>query len=262
MINLIKADLYRIFRGKGIYITLAFLFLLCFLQTIGEMASIGITSSSMEGTTDAVYQMVGSNVPFAIMSSIDNMLYILLPVIIFISAVDFSSGAAKNVLASGVSRTQYYFSKLILSMLFCLAMAVGSIVIPTVIVSLFKGFGGSFDRAFIRQVLTVFGLQLFLLLTVTSIGTFFAFATRSTAKVNGLYLAFCLLPLLFIVLLFGISESFAKLMDYELVMNIRRAVNANSMAPGEIARIFSVGSVYLLLSIIGGLAIFRKCDIK
>lgn len=262
MMNLIKADLYRIFRGKGIYITFAFLILLCFLQTIGEMESIGISSSSMETVEDVIYQVVGRNVPFSIMQSIDNMIYILLPVIIFISAVDFSSGTAKNVLANGVSRTQYYFSKLILAMLFCIVMAVASIIIPTVIVTALKGFGGRFDLAYMGQVLKVFGLQLFLLLTVTSIGIFFAFTTRSTAKVNALYLAFCLLPLLIIVLLFGISESFAKLLDFELVMNIRKAATANSLAAGEIAQIFAVGSVYLSLSLVGSLALFRKCDIK
>lgn len=262
MINLIKADLYRIFRGKGIYITLAFLFLLCFLQTIGEMESIGITSSSMEGMGDMTYQVVGRNVPFSIMRSIDNLLYLLLPVIVFISAVDFSSGTAKNVLANGVSRTQYYFSKLILAMLFCIVMAVGSIVISTLIVTALKGFGGAFDTAFITPVLKVFGLQLFLLMTVTSVGMFFSFTTRSTAKVNGLYMAFCLLPLLVIVLLFEVSESFSKLLDYELVMNIRMAANANSMAPAEIARMLSVGGVYLLLSLVGGIVVFRKCDIK
>ena len=262
MINLIKADVYRVFSSKGIYITLGFLLTLCILQSFGWMESIGISSSSMEGIDAEITQLTGRMVPLIMMRSNDNLLYILLPLIVFIASVDFSSGTAKNVLANGISRTQYYFSKLILSMLFCIAMLVSSIVMSTIIVSIVKGFGSSIERELMIQILSVFSLQLFLLLAVTSVGIFFVFTTRSTSKVIGLYIAFCLVPMLVIVLLFGISEDFTKLLDYEMVMNIRMSANVNSMATYEIVRIVIVGSVYLVLSLAGGLLIFRKCDIE
>jgi len=262
MINLIKADVYRVFRGKGIYITMGFLFVLCILQSFGMMESIGISSENMEGAEEVVTQLTGKMVPMIMMRANDNLLYLLLPVIIFISAADFSSGTAKNVLANGVSRTNYYFSKLILSMLFCIVMSVSSIVIPTIIVTLLKGFGGGVDLEFVGQVFKAFSLQLFLLLAVTSLGIFFVFTTRSTAKVNGLYIAFCLVPMLLIVLLFGISEEFIKLLDYEMVMNIRMAAYANVMTSLEIVRVIGLGIAYMLFSLVGTLILFKKCDIK
>jgi len=262
MINLIKADIYRVFRGKGIYITMGFLFALCILQSFGMMESIGISSASMEGAEEVVTGLSGKMVPMIMMRANDNLLYLLLPVIIFISAADFSSGTAKNVLANGVSRTNYYFSKLILSMLFCIVMSVLSIVIPTIIVTLLKGFGGGIDLEFFGQVFKAFSLQLFLLLAVTSLGIFFVFTTRSTAKVNGLYIAFCLVPMLLIVLMFGISEEFIKLLDYEMVMNIRMAANANTMTSLEIVRVIVFGISYLLFSMVGTILLFKKCDIK
>ncbi|XMB66303.1 ABC transporter permease subunit [Mycoplasmatota bacterium zrk1] len=262
MINLIKADIYRIFRGKGIYITIGFLLGLCSLQAFGGIDSLGVSSSSMEGIDEVIPLVTGRIAPLIMMRTNDNLLYLLLPIIIIISSVDFSSGTAKNVLVNGVSRSKYYLSKLVLTMLFCIILLVFSIVIPTIIISLLNGFGGEFDGEFIGQVLKAFSLQLLLFLAVTSIGIFFVFTTKSTAKVNGIYIAFCLVPMIIIVLLFNISEKFLKLLDYEVVMNIRMAANANSMSSGEIGRMILVGIVYLVLSLVGGLILFRKCDIK
>jgi len=49
MVNLIKADIYRLLRSKGIYITMGFLVALCILQSFGMMESIGVSSASLEG---------------------------------------------------------------------------------------------------------------------------------------------------------------------------------------------------------------------
>ena len=136
MINLMKADIYRIFRGKGLYITIGFMLLLWFLQSFGMMESIGISSESMESPDVIVSKLTGSAVPLIMMRANDNLLYILLPIIIFIASVDFSSGTVKNILINGISRTKYYFSKLILAMLFCSIMLFSCIVIPKFIVLL------------------------------------------------------------------------------------------------------------------------------
>lgn len=262
MINLIKADMYRIFRSKGIYITMALLLGLFVLQAFGEIGSIGISSDEMEGAEEIVQLLTGRTAPLNVMKANDNLIYFLLPIIIFISSVDFSSGTAKNVLSNGVSRTKYYFSKLILSMLFCTVILISSIVIPTIIVTLMNGFGGEFDWEYISQVLNVFALQLLLLFAVTSIGIFFVFTTKRTAAVNGLYIAFCLVPMLLILMLYTISEKFSKLLEFEMVMNIRRAAYVNLMTGDEIIKIIAIGLVYLIISLTCGLALFKKCDIK
>ncbi len=262
MINLIKADIYRLIRSKGIYITMGFLVALCILQSFGMMESIGVSSASIEGLEEVEPVFTGRMTPFTMMKSNDNLLYILLPIIIFISSVDFSSGTAKNVLANGVSRTHYYLAKLILSLIFCTITVIFSILIPTVIVTLLNGFGGRFDFVFISEVFGIISVQLLLLLAVTSIGVFFVFLTRSTAKVNALYMAFCLLPMLLIFLLVTISESFSNLLDYEMVMNIRLSAYVNSLAQTDVMRMIFVGILYIFLSTFVGLIVFKKCDIK
>lgn len=262
MINLIKADIYRIVRGKGIYITGAILLVLFVLQAFGEIGSIGISSDDMEGATAIVKGLTGREAPLNVMRANDNLLYFLLPIIIFIASVDFSSGTAKNVLSNGISRTKYYFAKLILSMLFCTVILISSVIIPTTIVTIMNGFGGAFDWEYISQVLNVFALQLLLLFAVTSVGIFFTFTTRRTAVLNGLYLAFCLVPAIVILMLYGFSEKFSKLLEYEMVMNIRRSAYVNIMAGDEIVKTIIVGLVFLTVSLVCGLALFKKCDIK
>ncbi len=262
MINLIKSDIYRLLRSKGIYITIAFLIILCVLQSFGMMGSIGISSSSMEGLEETVKEITGRMTPFTMMKSNDNLLYILLPIIIFISSVDFSSGTVKNVLANGISRTCYYLSKLILSLVFCSIIVVTSILLPTVIVTILNGFGGSLDLAFVGKVINVVSVQLILLYAATSIGVFFVFVTRSTAKVNALYIAFCLAPMSVIFILISISEKFSKLLDYEMVMNIRLSAYVNSLVQEDVLRMILVGISYIFLSTFIGLIVFKKCDIK
>ena len=262
MTNLIKADLYRILRSKGIYITTTILLVLFVLQAFGEIGSIGISSDEMEGATEIVKGLTGRTAPLNVMRANDNLIYFLLPIIIFISSVDFSSGTAKNVLSTGVSRTKYYFSKLILSMLFCALILISSIVIPTTIVTFMNGFGGEFDWEYISEILNVFALQLLLLFAVTSVGNFIVFTTKRTAIVNGLYIAFCLVPAILILMLYSFSEKFYKLLEYEMIMNIRTSAYVNIMAGEEIIKIIAVGFVYLIVSLVCGLVLFKKSDIK
>lgn len=262
MINLIKADIYRIFRSKGIYITMTILLVIFVLQAFGEVGSIGISSDEMEGAEAVVQLLTGRTAPLNVMRANDNLLYFLLPIIIFISSVDFSSGTAKNVLSNGISRTRYYFSKLILSMLFCTLILISSIVIPTIIATFMNGFGGAFDWTYISQVLNVIALQQLLLFAATSIGIFFVFTTKRTAAVNGLYIAFCLVPMLLILTLYSFSEKFSILMEYEMVMNIRKAAYVNLMTGDEIIKVIAVGLVYFIISLACGLVLFKKCDVK
>ena len=58
------------------------------------------------------------------------------------------------------------------------------------------------------------------------------------------------------------SEKFSILLEYEMVMNIRRAANVNLMTGDEIIKIIAVGLVYLIISLSCGLGLFKKCDIK
>ena len=281
MMNIIRADIYRIVRGKGIYITLIVLLAVIALQVIGganmnagvnintienygmNLDDIGADDFNAESfnLADMFQPPTGREAPFQAMEATSNILYILLPLLIFISVADFSSGSARNTLAGGVPRGRYFLSKLILSCIFCALLLVIYVLFSIIAATLWSGFGGALDGKYILDVVKIFLPQLFLCLAGACVGNFFAFLFRSAA-VTGIYIAFLLIPSILILILSLMSRWFERLFDYELTSSIGSLVQINTMSSWEIAKTLLVGAVYIILAIAGGFAIFKKAEIK
>ena len=273
MLNIIKADMYRIFRGKGFYITIILLFVTIALQTaVSSKAAVGIYNTeeaeidTIEEFTEEVLlapeKFKGNTAAFEMMENTDTLLYFLLPFIIFIAAADFSTDTVKNVLSNGVPRVKYYLSKLILSCAFCLLFLLLNIIVPIVTATVLRGFGGEFNVDFILRLLRPFAAQLFMCLSVTCVGIFLVFATKRTAAVNGAYISFCLLPMLIMYILFMLNNKLEFLFKYDVISNIRMLVHIDVADSADIIRAFAVGAFYILASTIGGIAIFKRSEIK
>ena len=278
MRNIIKADLYRIFRGKGAYIVFTVLLAIIALGVAtGGTMNTGINYESvamMEGMDDIddadldtlmaemFRRPTGSEAPFKAMSMTDSILYLLLPLLMFITVADFSSSATKNILSCGVSRYKYYSAKLILSCVGCIILMTVYVLIFTLAATTISGFGGAFNGEFISQVLEIFLPQLLLCLAVTCVGNLFVFLFRSGGAVIGAYIVFNLVPAIVIFALTFADKWFEKLYDYELNMNISKLAFPEVLADGDITRALILGSVYIVVTVIGGYAIFRKAEVK
>lgn len=261
MLNIMKADLYRIFRSKGVYITtilfLAFVILQVAASSIGR---IGVSTDIMP--MPDIFKLTGRAAAFVTMNIVDNYLYFILPFIIFIAAVDFSSGAVKNVLATGMSRVELYFSKLILSFVFAFMLLILNIVVSIITATIINGFGGDFNIEFIRSILKVFLPQVFLVFAVVSMGIFLVFVTKKTAAVNGFYIAFCMVPMLLVFILSTRWADAFKMLDYELITNMRLMGSIGGATTTEMVRAYILSAVYITVSTVGGLMIFKRSEIK
>jgi hypothetical protein len=207
-------------------------------------------------------KLTGRNAPFEMMAVTDTILYFLLPFIIFIGAADFSSGAAKNVLSNGVPRVKYYLAKLILSCAFCICVLLVYIILPVIVGTIKNGLGGALDMDFMGRLLRPFLAQTFLCIAVTCVGVFFVFVTKRTAAVNGAYIAFCILPTMILFIFIQINEKLINLLNYDIVTNIRMFAKIDVAQTKDIIRAFAIGGFYILASTIGGIAVFRKSEIK
>lgn len=133
MINIMKSDLFRIFKGKAIYITTVIIVFMSLLSAITmQSGHIGFsTSSNIDLNNPEVVaeisnvkslgefrsvmkkmgpypldkQMIGENI---------NLYYVFIIITVIVLVTDFSNGSAKNTLSSAITRKKYYFSKLIL----------------------------------------------------------------------------------------------------------------------------------------------------
>jgi ABC-2 type transport system permease protein len=272
MINIIRSDVFRIIRGKGLYITLAVFLVVILMQVIGGAnMNAGIDPSVMDMDMDEIENLefsdffnppTGLEAPLQVMSSSANILYFLLPLIIFISAADFNSGAAKNTLASGVSRACYYSAKLILSCIACALLLLLYLLLSVLGATLFNGFGGEFSAAFVSETAKVFLMQLWLCLACACVINFLAFAFRRSAAVIGWFIGFMLVPSVLILLLAVLHKWFENLFDYELSVNIGAAVGISNMPACDIIKMLAVGAVYAAAATAGGYLLFRKADVK
>ena len=282
MRNIIRSDIYRILRGKGLYITLLVLIVVVAMQIAGGLqVNAGISDSYVYSDSGSlefvnpfelseedisldsfVHKVTGIEIPSIFMGSTSNMLYFLLPLIIFIGAVDFSSGAVKNTLSGGISRTRYFFSKLTMSCVWCTILLTFYVCSGMLVATLVNGFGGTLNGEFALYFTKVFFLQLWLCLAYTCVVNFMLFAFKRPAGVIGGCIAFALVPSLLFLLLSQIHSWFEKLFLYELTVCINIIPQINIMPAGDVRRVAFVGAGYVVAAVVGGYALFRRAEIK
>jgi ABC-type transport system involved in multi-copper enzyme maturation permease subunit len=276
VLNIIKADLYRIFRGKTIYITLVILLALLVLQVLygadglifgvmvyTEDASIIDADGALNEIISSNNQiMTGNHVPFSFAAVTDNLIYFMLPFIAIIAAADFSNGAVKNLISSGISRNKYFFAKFILLALFCVILMVIYVILPIILGTVINGFDGEFNIEFIKDVAKIYLPQFFLVFAFVCIGLFISFTFKSVAALNTIYIMFSLLPTIVLAILVEFNDKFFELMNYIPVFAIKSFAIPGSIATSDFVKMMITGCVYIVVCTVGGILLFRKAEIK
>ncbi|MDR0978938.1 MAG: ABC transporter permease subunit, partial [Lachnospiraceae bacterium] len=172
MLNLMKADVYRVFKGKAFWITLLVLLVFLVMNALtGTIGTMGMNNESLSNLMKTEPDLNGSLTQLYQMATADNLFYFFLPIIVAVITTDFVSGTARNVLAQGVSRTKYYLSKLLLVGLLSSTFIIIYETLPFAIATIKFGVGNYFDTFnFWRILLT----QIPIYLAVISIGTLIA----------------------------------------------------------------------------------------
>jgi hypothetical protein len=203
----------------------------------------------------------GKAAPIILAGYTDNLIYFLLPFIVFIIAADFSHGAVKNVFASGTNRGKYYFAKQILVAGASVVLILLNLIIIIVTAIIVNGFGGSFDLEFIKQLAEIYLPQLFLLFTFGCIGTFLTFTFKSTAIMNTVYIVYTLAPMIILLML---SQKYDSLYNYDLILNMKSFayIGQNVLMNPSLTKAVFLGGVYISACTIGGILLFRKAEIK
>jgi hypothetical protein len=263
VLNTIRADLYRVLRGRAFYISLILFLLLVVLQLLtGEKAggfSITIDDMSMSSTAELPAVLTAASAPFFVMAQLQALIFFSLPLIYVVSATDFNSGAIQNSLAAGLSRPGLYFSKLLLSFALIELFAAIALVVGIVVGGIMGGMGEVFEEH-IFAGLRAFGTQSLMLLTLASVGTAIIFVTRKGAALNAIYL------LLFMggsLALFSLGMARGiNLMGYDFASNMVLASNIDALPRQQVTEMFTTIAVYLGLSMVLGLASFRRATLK
>lgn len=265
MMNVIRADMYRILRGKGIYITIALLLGLVALTVIGGSSTvIGIQMWGLEESLGVEKNdvLTGLNAAVALCQGMDNFVWFMLPLLIFTAAPMFSHGAIKNCLSCGMSRTKLYMVKLLLSAMLCILELIIYLGLGMLIGTLNNGFGGPVPEGWWLTLLKTASSQMFILLALNAVGIFLVFTSKRTAITNSAFIAFCTVPLIILLILLGQKPDLIWLYDFDLMGNLKKFGYLNSLQTADIIKGFSVGAFWIIIPTVAGISLFKRAEIK
>lgn len=265
MINMMRADLYRIFRGIGIYIAAALIIIMSSVSiAVKEPGYIGNGNVSYnDEVVVPVMQETSSThetLVQGILAANINLYYPLIIIVFVILMTDFSNKTMKNTLSSAVSKRKYFAYKMIMSLGFsALFIVFGNLF--TYILNLIVH-GKKYSEP-LMDILKITMLQMPMLLGVVSLLVFIGFLFKKAAVYNAVSISFIMLfQIVFgFMCVFTESESLKNFLEnYEL----QSALNKLAYFPeGRYClTCLCIGIVEILVFSVSGYYIFKKSEIK
>ncbi len=280
MLNMMKADMYRIVRGKAIYIITLIIIALEIVNIISISAgaiSMGINPNLVTGdeydyeyleklekaNSISEYRKIikdngGFELDTDIMAENGNFYYIIIVLVIIVVTCDFSNKSVKNTLSSAISRKKYYISKMLLLYLITTIVLVFNTYFSYFLNLLVNG--SSFVSS-IGNVTKILLLQLPLIYGIITLLGSIAFITRKTSIFNAISI-----PLIAVVELIamGICTLFrldaVKIFEYDFTFMLRNI--ANNQTDTLIMKSLVLAIVYIVLFNIVGYFVFKKSEVK
>lgn len=283
MLNIIKSDLYRTFKGKAIYIVIILMLLMATFSIFGmspgyigtatvkeddeqnqeisqkdieimnqlqETNSLTETRKIIKGhfTFELDKQIIGAN---------SNLYYLFIAIVFVVICVDLAGSTAKNTLSSAISRKKYYLSKLITILLLGTALTLINdyyIYFMNIAIN-----GKPFSSDFIDFAKCVL-MQYPIILGMLGILVGLAFVTRKRSTFNTISIALLIITqliLMGIITLFRIDPAILK---WEL-QNILESLVQNP-ANEYIIKTTILGFAYFIGANLIGYYAFKKSEIK
>lgn len=274
MINQIKADLFHIFKGKAIYITI--LIMLIMISTSVYMLSpgnIGFSVGSSSQINEEELEMYSHinnlsdlrnyqlkhdsfDLDSEIIAQNNNLYYFFIVIVILVLCTDFSNKTLKNAISTSTSRKNYFISKTLLIFGLCTLLIIINNYGMHFMNLVCNGSKFTTDLATITK-LTI--LQLPLLYGIISLLCCFAFAIRKLSLFNGITIPFIMLCQVVLMLLTSIIGK-QDIMKYEF----QNALAALTTQPTNtfINECTILGCCYLILFTAISYITFKKADIK
>lgn len=278
MINLIRSDLYRILKGKAIYILIIIIVLVSLISVVlMEPGSISMSittntsdTSNVELTNDLenadsiseYRRIMKEEGAFALDKEIIgnniNMYYVFIVVVVLAITTDFSNKSIKNSLSSAISRKEYYLSKLILTLILSTFFIFFNNYISYILNYFINGQG---FYSSVTDIIKLTLIQIPMLYGIISFLVGLAFVLRKTSTFNTIAIPFIMLFQVVCSGLIGILKiNMDFYMNYELQNALVNLVSNPSLK--YILYCLILGIVYMIVFNIVGYLSFNKAEIK
>ncbi len=279
MFNIIKSDLYRLFKGKAIYITV-FIMAVMLGLSIYELQPgyIGVTSGGLEQMyeedpeeiTDmrdmnaqslAEARKMFKQYPYeldkAILGTNANLYYLFVIIIAVIISVDFSKRTVKNTISSAVSRRKYYFSKLICCLLTCTILVLLNNYGMYIVNRLVNGEGFSSGLETITRV-TLY--QLPIMYGIISLLVCISVVVKKGSAFNAISIPLLIVAQILLSLFVKIFKIKSGIFNYEYQTVLGKL--AGSPENNYIIKCVMLGIIYIVIFNVIGYYSFKKAEIK
>lgn len=277
--NMIKADLYRIFKGKAIYVCVLIILFAGFVSALsvspGHVGlSVSQNTSEVISDPEFVEKMQNTNslgdlrklmlshgafpLDKEILGQNVNLYYLFIVITVIVLCSDFSNRTIKNTLSSSVSRKKYYFSKLCTIFILATALLLFNNISTVIIVYLVDG--KDFISPF-SEILKLTVIQLPLIYGIISLLIGLGFVTGKTSTFNTISI-----PLIMVVQLvgFGIINLFRIKADWFYDYEIQFALSklATDVQNSYIMKCALLGITYIVVFNLIGYFVFKRKEIK
>lgn len=254
MIRLIKADIYRLLRTKGFYITM--ILMMAYAALIVLSQSVGSVGVNMEDKVDigAVQWNLKIAVQYVSFSSAF-LVYFLIGLFVILFGYEFSQRTYKNSLTAGVSRMTFVLSKYLIQLLFFFVATVLYYGGAVVIASIKYGFGDTALAPFLWDTL-IMAIGVSLIISVI-----FSLASLILVSSNSLVLAS-----VFVVVYPMAIQIFALITKFEGLkyldfFGLVQQIGVGALSVNELFPYAAVSLALIVLSLAGSALIIRQKEL-
>lgn len=274
MLNIMKADLYRMIRGKGLYICILSIIALCsisiYMKSPGHMGFNGgeTTNETLKATEnptsiEEIREIASNNtmaLDEAMMQVNGNLYYPMIFIVFTLLCLDLSNHTAKNVIATNVSRTTYYLAKLILSCILSICFLT---------FSTYFGYFGNIIFNHPSNVSNILDITIILLRQIPifcgimSVLVMIAIVTKKASRFNGISIMLIMgvqMLLNLLVTIFNFDASMIVQFEFETILRSLAVVGGISVKTFVIG--IGTGIALFVGSTAIGLTYFNKCNIR
>ncbi|MBQ6180986.1 MAG: ABC transporter permease subunit [Ruminococcus sp.] len=283
MLNIIKSDLFRLFRSKGIYIIFFVLLLMAVLSAIakepGNIGTVNISaieemddiSNSKESEDENIAAALGHLneqktdeekhiLSLEFIGTNMNLYYLILFVVSIVLTADFSNKTIKNTLSSITSKRTYFFGKLILIASITLILLFANTLVFYIVNLIINS---EVYHCSLRRMLKATILQIPIMLGLTSLLMLIAFFFKNSAIYNGISIA-GIATLQFILLIIFATKKVHFLDTFIKKYELQQALYQLAVAPETFHTVVCtvIGTAFTIISLVLSYRVFQHSEIK
>lgn len=283
MINMIKADFYRITKNIAFYIAIGLVLLMIGVSIymvqpgtvgqanigdistagytydadIGDMSMEELSDLSMQDLREMVLKSKGYEFDKDFLAANMNLYYIFIFIAAIVITVDFSAGSVKNTLSSAINRKRYFISKTLFVFGMCILIFFMNTYVCYFGNLLFNGGKVSSDLWTVTKISL---MQLPPMLALMSILVGIAFMFKKTSVFNIIAIPLVMvfqIVMSLVIMLFSLDS---KIADFELQIMIGKLTSDPS---GDyITKSYIYCAILIIAFLSLGYTSFRKSEIK